>query len=120
EITDAIRAEHNYICKNKIELIKRIRYVRTSGSAKDVMLYLIDCANSDTFKCYPSVADIMAGTGLAEGTVKDAISQLKKLGLIHAKKPWKGAQPDYFLAFPQAAVGAQTGDSTYANRMEIH
>lgn len=119
EITDAIRAEHNYICKNKIDLIKRIRYVRTSGAAKDVMLYLIDCANSETFKCYPSVADIMAGTGLAEGTVKDAIAALKRVGLIVAKKPWKGAQPDYYLAFPKAIAAAQDGEKDEANRMEI-
>lgn len=110
DITDAIRAEHLYIAQHgKIEFLKRIRYVRTSGAAKDVILFLLDCANSEDGKCYPSIADIMAGTGLAEGTVKDAIAQLKKVGLIHAKKPWKGAQPDYFLAFPKQA-----------NRMEIH
>lgn len=110
EITDDIRTEHLYIAQHgKIEFIRRLRYVRTSGAAKDVALFLVDCANSDTGKCYPSISDIMKGTGLAEGTVKDAIAALKKVGLIYAKKPWKGAQPDYFLAFAKPS-----------NRMEIH
>jgi hypothetical protein len=102
-ISDEIRAQHRYLVKRKHEWRQALRKSGIKGaSAYIVGLYLCDdCANSGSAKLYPRVETIAAELNMPVGTVKDAISALKKAGLLYAKKPRFDGPPDYFLALPK-------------------
>jgi predicted ArsR family transcriptional regulator len=64
--------------------------VPVSGSAKLTYAYLCKCANRDG-KCYPSHKAIAAAAGVCVTTVKKALAELEKAGLIAVRGQ---ARPD--------------------------
>ena len=59
-----------------------------SHRAKAVYIYLKDHANKDGV-CWPGIKTIAAGVSLSHSTVKRALDDLVKAGLLEKSKRWR-------------------------------
>ena len=62
--------------------ISNIVEADVSGSAKSVMVCLLNYQNRKTGLCFPSIATIAEGSGLSVTSAKRALNELKSAGLI--------------------------------------
>ncbi len=60
-----------------------------SHRAKTVYIYLKDHANKDG-TCWPGIKTIAAGVSLSRSTVKRALDDLVKAGLVQKTSRWRG------------------------------
>ena len=60
-----------------------------SHRAKAVYIYLKDHANKEG-ACWPGIKTIAAGVSLSRSTVKRALDDLVKAGLVVKEKGWRG------------------------------
>lgn len=60
-----------------------------SHRAKVVLLYLKDHADSEG-KCWPGIRTIAAELGLSRSTVKRALGELYRAGLVVREERWRG------------------------------
>ena len=64
-------------------------YEELSHRAKAVYIYLKDRANKDG-TCWPGINTIAAGLNLSRSTVKRALDDLVRAGLVMKEKRWRG------------------------------
>lgn len=68
-----------------VELLRKVRRLQMAASVKAVLVSLADQAD-DTGKCWPSVARLVEYTCLSERTVRNALRELERVGLLGTRR----------------------------------
>ncbi|TCL89835.1 hypothetical protein C8J38_11023 [Rhizobium sp. PP-WC-2G-219] len=81
-----IRGEFNPAAEAKGWRIK-LRQLRPSPSAMVIALALVDTFCKRSARCRPTIAEIVAETGVSRSSTINALEELRELGLIDTSKP---------------------------------
>lgn len=104
----ALKAEaQRRFVKAKAEWARLVRKDRTPGltrTAKLIAIYLIDCLNFETGRCFPSYEVIADELGISEKTVSRSMKTLAAAGWISLRRARRNLPTFYFFHAPEEKV----------------
>lgn len=104
----ALKAEaQRRFVKAKAEWVRLVRKDRTPGltrTAKLIAIYLIDCLNFETGRCFPSYEVIADELGISEKTVSRSMKSIVAAGWVSLRRARRNLPTFYFFHAPEEKV----------------